>query len=217
MALAPTRRSRAGVGARGLALAIASFAALATAGSAAQEGQGDDARHGRNGLHGPYGFSLSQSCVRTPFQAPPAAGFDPASKQLLVNGEFVSGFGTGVLRFRDGVATLEDGLITEISAGQVAASQTPVSPGTRFECVGPYRLLGGSRVAITLSCEAATPQPGLRVLIEPVRFEGYVGSGHSLTLNTTQRELHTVTVYNGQTPLQQRQRVCLQSLALNKL
>lgn len=204
-------------GARRLALAVAVLAMLATAGSAAQEGQGAHARHGRTDLHGTYGFSLSQSCVRTPFQAPPAAGFDPATKQLLVNGEFVSGFGTGKLRFRDGIATLEDGLITEISASQVGSAQTPVSPGTRFECVGPYRLLGGGQVSITLTCEAATPQQGLRVLIDPVVFEGYLGAGQSLTLNTARRELHTVTVYNGDTPLQQRQRVCLQSLALNKL
>src|SRR5687768_8316470 len=152
--------------ARRYALGLAACAVLATAGSAAQDVPGERVHH--RPLHGAYGFALSQSCVRTPFQAPPAAGFDPASKQLLVNGEFVSGYGTGVLRFRDGVATLEGGLITEISAGQLSTGQVPVSPGTRFECVGPYRSSADKRVSIQLTCEAATPQPGLRVVIEPV-------------------------------------------------
>jgi hypothetical protein len=200
------------------ALAVVAVAALASATCAAQEGQGDSARQGLARLHGAYGFSLSQSCVRTPFQAPPAAGFDPATKQLLVNGEFVSGFGSGVLRFSgDGVATLEDGLITEVTASQVSASQTPVSPGTRFECAGRYRLPGEGKVAITLTCEAAVPTPGLRVVIDPVEFEGFLGIGRTLNLTTVKRDLHTVTVYNGTTPLQQRQRTCLQSLTLNKL
>ena len=209
--------SKAQRGTRPARMVLATLVILAATGSAAQEGQGSTQAHGAAALHGAYGFSLSQSCVRTPFQAPPAAGFDPATKQLLVNGEFVSGFGSGVLRFgRDGVATLEEGLITEITSSQVASAQTPVSPGTRFECVGRHSVSAGNRVAVKLTCEAAAP-PGLRVVIDPVEFEGFVGAGRTLNLNTVKRDLHTVTVYSGATALQQRQRVCLQSLTLNKL
>ncbi len=169
-------------------------------------------------LHGAYGFSLSQTCVRTPFQAPPASGFDPVTKQLKVNGEFVSGFGSGVLRFeRNGIAKIENALITEITAGQTSAGQTPVSPGTKFGCAGNYHVQPDGKLTVVLSCEAAPPAPGLRVIIEPVEFEGFVGNGRSINLGTFKRDLSEVTVYNGTAAIQQRQRICLQSLNLGLL
>jgi len=185
----------------------------------AQEPAQDTASlHGPSTLQGSYGFSLTQSCVRTPFQAPPASGFDPATKQLRVAGEFVSGFGAGILRFaKDGIVTLEDGLITEIAASQVSSAQTPVSPGTKFECVGRYQIQPSRKISLSMSCEVAVPQPGLRVVIEPVVFEGFVGSTRTMNLNTTKRDIHTVTVWNGGTALQQRERICLQSLNLDRL
>lgn len=169
-------------------------------------------------LHGAYGFSLSQTCVRTPFQAPPASGFDPATKQLIVGGEFVSGFGSGVLRFeRNGVARIENALITEISASQTAAGQSPVSPGTKFGCSGNYHVQPDGKLTVVLSCETAPPAAGLRVIIEPVEFEGFVGAGRSINLGTFKRDLSEVTVYSGTTAVQQRQRICLQNLNLDQL
>lgn len=169
-------------------------------------------------LHGAYGFSLSQTCVRTPFQAPPASGFDPVTKQLKVDGEFVSGFGSGVLRFeRNGIAKIENALITEISASQTAAGKSPVSPGTNFGCSGNYHVQPTGKLTVVLSCEAAPPAAGLRVVIEPVEFEGFVGNGRSINLGTFKRDLSEVTVYSGTTAIQQRQRICLQSLNLDQL
>jgi hypothetical protein len=149
--------------------------------------------------------------------APPAQGIDPATKQMRVNGEFVSGYGTGTLKFnRNGTVTMEDALITEISSGQTAAGQLPVSVGTKFGCEGNYTLHADGKLNVLLVCETVPPQAGLRVLIQPVEFEGFAGNGRSINLGTYKRDIHTVTVYSGSTPVQQRQRMCLQTLNLDK-
>ncbi len=207
--------SRASAAVAGALLLSAALAGIAIA---KEQPKGNAQPSAARILHGAYGFSLSQTCVRTPFQAPPASGFNPATKQLNVNGEFVSGFGSGVLRFeRNGVATIENALITEISASQTSAGQSPVSPGTKFGCAGNYNVQPDGKLTVVLSCEATPPAPGLRVIIEPVEFEGFVGAGRSINLGTFKRDLSEVTVYSGATAVQQRQRICLQSLNLDKL
>lgn len=170
-------------------------------------------------LRGSYGFSLSQSCVRTPFQVPPAAGFDPTTRQLLVDAELVSGFGTGQLEFaKDGVVTLEDGHLTEITANLLAAGSKPVSDGTRFGCKGSYSVQPGGKVGVSLSCNVVVPQPGPTVTLQPLNFEGFIaGDKRSINLSTVKPEVHTVMVSNGGIVLQQRERICLQSMILDKL
>jgi hypothetical protein len=124
-------RLRAGV-------AIVSMLVLST-GAIASDDLEQSSHAPARSLRGAYGFSLSQSCVRAPFQVPPAAAFDPTTRQLLVDVELVSGFGTGQLKFaKDGVVTLEDGHLTEITANQLSAGSKPVSDGTRFSCTGSY-------------------------------------------------------------------------------
>jgi hypothetical protein len=170
-------------------------------------------------LRGAYGFSLSQSCVRAPFQPPPAAAFDPTTRQLLVDAELVSGFGAGQLKFaKDGVVTLEDGHLTEITANQLSAGSKPVSDGTRFSCTGSYSVQPGSKVGVSLSCNVVVPQPGPKVTLEPLNFEGFIAADRgSINLSTVKPEVHTVTVSNGGVVLQQRERICLQSMVLDKL
>ena len=169
-------------------------------------------------LTGSFGFSLAQTCARTPFLPPPAAGIDPTTKQFLVNGEFVNGYGSGTLKFnRDGTVAMEDALITEVTASQVSAGQTPVSAGTRFGCQGTYTLQPDGKLTVRFVCETAPPAAGLRVLIQPIEFEGFVtNGGRAINLGTYKRDIHTVTVYSGTTPVQQRQRICLQSLNLDR-
>lgn len=169
-------------------------------------------------LVGSYGFSMAQTCARTPFMAPPATGIDPATKQMLVNGEFVSGYGNGTLKFnRDGTVAMENALITEITASQVSAGQTPVSAGTQFGCQGTYQVQADGKLTVRLVCETVPPAAGLRVLIQPIEFEGFVSNGgRAINLGTYKRDIHTVTVYSGTTPVQQRQRICLQSLNLDR-
>jgi len=203
-------------------LAFAAAVAIATLSLAgqglAQQSKADSARaHGPRALTGTYGFSLSQTCVRTPFAAPGTQAIDPVTKQLNVDGEFVSGFGTGVFKFEaDGTVQLKNGLITEISAAQTAAGRSPVTPGTQFSCDGDYTIAADGKLDLVMVCETLPPGPGLRVLLEPIVFEGFVGNGRAINLGTYKRDIHTVTVYAGANAVQQRQRMCLQSLNLDK-
>ena len=70
---------------------------------------------------------------------------------------------------------------------------------------------------MSLSCETAPPAAGLRVIIAPVNFEGFLSSNRTLNLGTYQRDLQTVTVYSGTTAVQQRERICLQTLNVDRL
>ncbi len=201
------------------AAVAASLLSLALVGFAMADDHGN---HGNPSepryLTGTYGFSLTQTCARTAFLPPPANGFDPVTKQLRVNGEFVNGFGSGVLKFeRGGIATIENALITEITATQTSVGQTPVSAGTRFGCAGTYTLGNDNKLNVSLSCETAPPAAGLRVIIAPVNFEGFLSSNRTLNLGTYQRDLQTVTVYSGTTAVQQRERICLQTLNVDRL
>ena len=199
--------------------AAAAIAALTIAGQGLAQQSKVDAAHAAapRALSGTYGFSLSQTCVRTPFAAPGTQGIDPVTKQLKVDGEFVSGFGTGAFEFdKNGTVQLKNGLITEISAAQTAAGRSPVTPGTQFSCDGDYTLAADGKLELVMVCETLPPGPGLRVLLEPIVFEGFVGNGRAINLGTYKRDIHTVTVYAGGNPVQQRQRMCLQSLSLDK-
>ena len=201
-----------------LGVAIISMVALSSSAFAGDETEQSSQTFTRS-LRGSYGFSLSQSCVRAPFQVPPAAGFDPTTRQLLVDAELVSGFGTGQLKFaKDGVVTLEDGHLTEITANLLSAGSKPVSDGTRFSCKGSYSAQPGSKLSVSLSCNVVVPQPGPTVTLQPLNFEGFVAEGgRSINLSTVKPEVHTVTVSNAGVVLQQRERICLQSMILDKL
>lgn len=186
---------------------------------ASDELEQQESQFSARSLRGAYGFSLSQSCVRAPFQVPPAAGFDPITRQLLVDAELVSGFGTGQLKFaRDGVVTLEEGHLTEITANQLTAGSKPVSDGTRFGCKGTYSVQPSGKLGVSLSCNVVVPQPGPTVTLQPLNFEGFIAADkRSINLSTVKPEVHTVTVSNGGVVLQQRERICLQSMILDKL
>jgi hypothetical protein len=56
------------------------------------------------------------------------------------------------------------------------------------------------------------------VTLAPLNFEGFIaGDRSSINLSTVKPEVHTVTVSNGGIILQQRERICLQSMILDKL
>ena len=188
--------------------------------SYASDGHADQSEEAESrALKGSYGFSLTQSCVRTPFQTPPVAGFDPVTHQLLVDGEVINSAGLGVLRFlRDGGVSVEDGFLTELSTAAVSAGQTPVSTGTKFVCTGSHGQAAGGKMTLSLSCTVVGTPPGQTVTLNPLNFEGFVGQDRqSITLTSAQNEVHSVTVSVGGTVVKQRERICLQSMKLDKL
>lgn len=199
--------------------ALAVLAALSM-GSPHANAQGDDEGDAdTRSLHGEYGFTTTQTCVRTPFQRPPAAGIDVNTRQLLVNGEAINAVGLGVLRFaKDGTVGIEGGVLTEVALNQLSAGQAPLSVGTQFTCSGNYVAQPDNRLSVTLACNVVTPQPGLSVALAPFEFEGFVGRGRrSINLSSVKASLQTVTVSVGGNPVQQRHRLCVQSLSGDKL
>jgi hypothetical protein len=193
---------------------------LGISGSYASDGRADQPgeAEGRT-LNGAYGFSLTQSCVRTPFQTPPAAGFDPVTHQLLVDGEVINSAGLGVLRFlREGQVTVEDGSLAELTTSAVLPGQTPVSTPTKFVCTGTHAQAGGGKLTVSLSCTVLGTPPGQTVTLNPLNFAGFVNRDRqSINLTSAQNEVHTVTISAGGTVVRQRERICLQSMKLDKL
>jgi len=57
---------------------------IACIGTAHAGNQDDD--NGPQKISGDYRVAITQICVRTPYQTPPATGFDPNTQQLLVDG-----------------------------------------------------------------------------------------------------------------------------------
>jgi len=186
----------------------------------ASDGHADQSEEAEGrALKGSYGFSLTQSCVRTPFQTPPVAGFDPVTHALLTDGEVINSAGLGVLRFlRDGKVVVEEGFLTELATAAVSAGQTPVSAGTKFVCTGSHAQSAGGKMALTLSCTVVGTPPGQTVTLNPLNFEGFIGQDRqSVNLTSAQNEVHTVTISVGGTVVKQRERICLQSMKLDKL
>jgi len=197
---------------------LAVLAALSMGGTQVLAHDDDGADADAHPLQGDYGFTMTQTCARTPFQRPPAAGFDPGTRQLLVNGEIINAAGAGVMRFAtDGAVSVEDGVLTEILANQIAAGQVPIGPKTGFTCGGSYTVQPGNRLAVTLSCNALA-QPGVSVTLAPFEFEGFVGRGRrSINLASVSGSIQTVAVAVAGNVVQQRERVCVQSLTGDRL
>lgn len=165
---------------------------------------------------GSYRLLTSQTCIRTPFQPPPATGFDPVTFQLLTDGESIQAAGTGLLRFfRDGRVTLTEGKLTEVSDGRVAAGAIPIAPPSEFTCDGTYQVQG-KKLSFGLSCDIKQASPVVTVKLTPLNFEGALGLNKlNIDVANVNRELQTVTVSVNGNPVQQRQRLCTQTASLN--
>jgi hypothetical protein len=162
-------------------------------------------------ISGDYRVVITQMCVRTPYQPPPASGFDPNTHQLLADGETVTAIGSGLLRFaEDGTVQMLEGVQTEVSVNQAAPGKVPVAPPTQLACSGTYTLRQ-RKVALSVSCDVNTPQPGVTVRLGPLSFEGYIDSRqHSISLTDAGANIQTITVSVAGNPVQQRQRICTQ-------
>jgi hypothetical protein len=149
--------------------------------------------------------------VRTPYQPPPANGFDPNTKQLLVEGETISAIGSGLLRFEeDGSLQLLEGKQTEVSLGLIAPGKTPITPPAEFTCAGNYTVDSG-KVSFTLTCDIKIPDPNIKVTVGPQQFEGYVDrEKKTMNLTNIAGGIQAVTVSMFGNPVQQRQRICTQ-------
>lgn len=170
-------------------------------------------------LRGDYGFTTQQNCVRTPFLPPAVSGFDPSTLELLVDGEVAEAVGSGVMHFsRNGSVTVAAGG-TEVLENQISTGQTPVVPRTDYTCSGTYAVAPNSQVRVTFPlCVVKTNNPGVTVTVGPLEFEGYVGTKRrAINLSMLDGNIQTVAIAVGGNVVQQRERICIQNLTLDKL
>ncbi|MGH8760648.1 MAG: hypothetical protein ACREVW_14240 [Burkholderiales bacterium] len=171
-------------------------------------------------LRGEYGFTTQQNCVRTPFLPPGVSGFDPSTLQLLVDGEVAEAVGSGVMHFRkNGSVTVAAGG-TDVLENQISTGQMPVVPGTEYTCSGTYAVAPNKQqVTVTFPlCVVKTNSPGVTVTVGPLEFEGYVGTKRrAINLSMLNGNIQTVTIAVGGSVVEQRERICTQTLTLDKL
>jgi hypothetical protein len=171
-----------------------------------------------NQLSGKYGMALSQVCVLAPVGPPPATGFEAKTGRLLADAETVSAVSHGLMRFEASGATSIEGVLTEIFHEKVKAGDSPVTAGHKYGCRGSYKLDDGGTLAVELACEVEPPKPDMTITLKPFHLTGYVGRNREdLNLTAAEGNVQTLEVAVGGRVVQQRERICNQSLSLTSL
>lgn len=170
-------------------------------------------------IHGDYGMTLSQTCVLTPFQIPPSIGFDPDTRRLLTDGEINSAVSSGVMRFnKEGEVAIEEGRLTEVLNNKLQPADVPVVAGSEYTCKGSYELHTAGKLSMELACDVKSPRPGVAITIEAVKLEGFIGRRkQNINLSSIEGNIQTVNVSVGDRLVQQRERICIQSVVLSNL
>ena len=174
-------------------------------------------RFAKDKLYGTYHVVITETCVRTPYEVPPANGFDPETRMLLVEGEAVSAIGKAQAHFYpDGTVQLEKGKQTETSPASILPGDTPIVPASIFTGDGTYTLKG-KNVTLDLMCSVDHPAPNIEIILGPLTFEGKISRNRkTISLTNLDRVIQTVTVELDGNPIQQRQRVCSQTATFTK-
>ena len=163
-------------------------------------------------LIGEYGVVINQTCVRTPYQEPPAQGFDPETKALLAEGEPLTALGKGRLRFHpNGTLELLEGVQTEAPFLDTAVGKTPIVPPVYFSCTGEYEL-SGRHVSLSMNYNIDSGDPALTITLGPQGFEGDISvDRRTISLTNITGGIQTITIsVNEFYPVQERQRICTQ-------
>jgi len=170
-------------------------------------------------LQGKFGLTLSQSCMLTPFSAPPAVGFDSETGALVAPGEYVTAVSSGEAYFsRSGKVSIKSGVLSEIFPASINVGDLPVNPGNIYTCDGVYELNSEGSMKANLKCSIDVPQPGVKVTVSPFELEGFVSRwGQSIKLVSTSGNIQTVEVSVQDQLAQQRQRICLQDVSMLRL
>ena len=169
-------------------------------------------------FHGTYGFSLSEFCVETPRQPPPAQGFDPESRALSREADAVIAVLMGVMRFDlYGNVFVQDATISDLFIDATGVGDVPIASGTPLSCEGTYTIERSKRIELVLDCAAELPN-GVGVTIGPFQLEGFLGRfGLSIPISSIAGNIQTETVSVGGVAVAERERVCLLRGTLAKL
>jgi hypothetical protein len=167
-----------------------------------------------------YGLTTVQNCVRTPFAPPTTQGIDPATGKLLTDGEAAVATGSGVMQFNLNGTVTASILGAELAQGNLVPGLAPLSTGIKYNCSGTYKTQIDQSLTVKFpSCTVTTANPNVVVTVAPLELSGYVGgAGRDITLTQLDSAVQTVAVSDtAGRVLQARQRVCVQSMSLNKL
>src|ERR1017187_6999104 len=98
------------------------YGGLTLMAAARQLDAADGARaNGGPQISGDYRVVITQTCLRTPYQTPPATGFDPKTGQLMLDADAFTAIGSGLVQFAgDGSVQITEGTQTEVSVKQTA-------------------------------------------------------------------------------------------------
>ena len=162
-------------------------------------------------ISGDYRVVITQTCLRTPYQTPPATGFDPKTGQLMLDADAFTAIGSGLVQFAgDGSVQITEGTQTEVSVKQTAQGMNPITPMVQFTCNGTYTRQD-TKVTLTLTCAIDSGQPGVTVSLGPQNFEGYIdGGNNTISMTNLAAGIQTITVSVGGSAVQQQQRICTQ-------
>jgi len=167
-----------------------------------------------------YGLTTVQNCVRTPFAPPTAQGIDPSTGKLLTDGEAAVATGSGVMQFNLNGTVTASILGAELAQDNLVPGVAPLSTGIKYNCSGTYKTQIDQSLTVKFpSCTVTTANPNVVVTVAPLTLSGYVGgAGRDITLTQLDSAVQTVAVSDtAGHVLQARQRVCVQSMSLNKL
>lgn len=186
--------------------------------NAPQQGAYAHARLGQ--INGIYGLTTLQNCVRTPFLPPQSQGIDPVTRKLLIDGEAAVAVGSGTMQFlRDG-RVLTSVLGSELAQSGLVAGVAPSSTGIRYQCTGTYKVKPDQSITVDFpSCTVSAANPNVVVTVAPLTLQGHVAAGRlGMQLTLVDGGLQTVAVSDptGRV-LQARQRLCVQTMSLDRL
>jgi hypothetical protein len=138
---------------------------------------------------------------------------------LLTGGEINSAVSSGVMRFnKKGEVAIEEGRLTEVLNNKLQPADLPVVSGNEYTCKGSYELHTAGKLSMELACDVKSPRPGVAITIEPVKLEGFVGRRkQNINLSSIEGNIQTVNVSVGDRLVQQRERICIQSVVLSNL
>lgn len=171
-------------------------------------------------VSGVYGLTTMQNCVRTPFLPPQSQGIDPVTRKLLMDGEAAVAVGSGTMHFLPDGRVLTSVLGSELAQSGLVTGVAPSTTGIRYQCAGTYKVKADQSVTVSFpSCTVSAANPNVVVTVAPLTLQGHVAAGRlGMQLTLVDGGLQTVAVSDptGRV-LQARQRLCVQTMSLDRL
>ncbi len=192
--------------------------ALVSSGVSATDYRGSKVEYRNSKVVGRWGFTTDQTCSRSLGQAPGSVSIEPDTRIFNTDIDIVDMSGSGEMVFKhDGTFILTNAKAAEMDKSNLLAGAMPVTDGFVPECIGEYKMTGRNQFYVEFQCEIDVAAQGLKIDAGPVLADGYVNITRTgISMNLLQN-VQTLTVSKDGMPIGERQRVCLQRFALQKI